>query len=93
MPVGLTFPDKVALRTSALVQFGEPIDLDDGVPRAVGADDEKAVRALTAVIDAGVRSVSPDFADIETALAMEQAAQIALSSERAPTRRSKTATT
>lgn len=84
LPVGLTFPDKVALRTSALVQLGEPIDLDVVCPGDVGVDDEKAVRALTAVIDAGVRAVSPDFPDIETALAMEQAAQITLSSETSP---------
>ncbi len=84
LPVGLTFPDKVALRTSALVQLGEPIDLDSVCPGDVGVDDEKAVRALTAVIDAGVRAVSPDFPDIETALAMEQAAQITLSSEATP---------
>ncbi|MBA2608011.1 MAG: 1-acyl-sn-glycerol-3-phosphate acyltransferase [Actinobacteria bacterium] len=84
LPVGLTFPDKVALRTSALVQLGAPIDLDDVCPGDVGVDDEKAVRALTAVIDAGVRSVSPDFADIETAFAMDQAAQITLSSEARP---------
>ena len=84
LPVGLTFPDKVALRTSALVQLGDAIDLDTVCSGDVGPSDEKAVRALTAVIDAGVRAVSPDFADIETALAMEQAAQITLSSEARP---------
>jgi glycerol-3-phosphate O-acyltransferase / dihydroxyacetone phosphate acyltransferase len=67
-----------------LVQLGEPIDLDTVCPGDVGADDEQAVRALTAVIDAGVRAVSPDFPDIETALAMEQAAQITLSSPKHP---------
>jgi glycerol-3-phosphate O-acyltransferase / dihydroxyacetone phosphate acyltransferase len=84
VPVGLTFPDKVALRTSALVQFGEPIDLDAVAPGGVGVEDASAVRDLTARIDAGLRGVSQDFADTATALALEQAAQIALSSERAP---------
>jgi 1-acyl-sn-glycerol-3-phosphate acyltransferase len=81
VPVGLTFPDKVALRTSALVQFGEPIDLDEVCKPGVGVADEDAVRELTRVIDAGIRKVSLDFADTETALAMEQAAHIALSSQ------------
>jgi 1-acyl-sn-glycerol-3-phosphate acyltransferase len=84
VPVGLTFPDKVALRTSALVQFGEPIDLDAVCAAGVGIEDATAVRDLTARIDKGLRSVSQDFEDTPTALALEQAAQIALSSERNP---------
>lgn len=79
VPLGLTFPDKVALRSSALVQVGRPIELDVVAPRGAGADDIEAVRQLTAVIDRGLRAVSPDFEDVETALALEQAAQIALS--------------
>ena len=84
VPVGLTFPDKVALRTSALVQFGEPIDLDDIIDPTAGPDDERAVRSLTAMIDDGLRAVAQDFEDTETALAFEQAAHIALSSEAEP---------
>jgi 1-acyl-sn-glycerol-3-phosphate acyltransferase len=84
VPVGLTFPDKVALRSSALVQIGVPIDLDVVSPQGVDAEDVEAVRQLTAVIDRGLRAVSPDFADVETALALEQAAQVALSSEDDP---------
>jgi 1-acyl-sn-glycerol-3-phosphate acyltransferase len=84
LPVGLTFPDKVALRSSALVQLGVPIELDVVTPAGVGADDVEAVRQLTAVIDRGLRAVSPDFADVETALALEQAAQVALSDEDDP---------
>jgi 1-acyl-sn-glycerol-3-phosphate acyltransferase len=80
VPVGLTFPDKVALRSSALVQFGPPIELDVVVPVGVGSDDADAVEQLTAVIDRGLRAVSPDFPDAETALALGQAAHIALSS-------------
>ncbi|MEQ1788023.1 MAG: 1-acyl-sn-glycerol-3-phosphate acyltransferase [Acidimicrobiales bacterium] len=80
VPVGLAFPDKVALRSSALVQFGAPIELDVASPPPAGADDPDAVRQLTAVIDRGLRAVSPDFPDVETALALEQAALVALSS-------------
>ena len=84
VPVGLTFPDKVALRSSALVEFGVPIDLDVVAPGAVTADEPDAVRQLTALIDRGLRAVSPDFPDVETALALDQAAQIALSSREEP---------
>ncbi len=84
VPVGLTFPDKVALRSSALVQVGHPIELDVVVPTGTGADDVEAVRQLTAVIDRGLRAVSPDFDDVETALALEQAAHLALTSVDGP---------
>lgn len=84
VPVGLTFPDKVALRASALVQLGHPITLDGVVPADVGPDDPEAVRELTSVIDRGLRAVSQDFLDVETALALEQGATIALSTERDP---------
>lgn len=84
VPVGLAFPDKVALRSSALVQFGLPIELDVASPDGATADDVEAVRQLTAVIDRGLRAVSPDFPDVETALALEQAALVALSSPAEP---------
>lgn len=84
VPVGLTFPDKVALRSSALVQVGRPITVDQAVPAGVGPDDPEAVREVTGLIDEGLRSVSLDFPDVETALAMEQAAHVALSSPTRP---------
>jgi 1-acyl-sn-glycerol-3-phosphate acyltransferase len=84
VPVGLTFPDKVALRSSALVQVGVPIELDVVAPSTIGPDDVEGVRQLTAVIDRGMRQVTQDFADVETALALEQAAHVALSSEDDP---------
>ncbi len=84
VPVGLTFPDKVALRSSALVQVGRPIELDVVAPTSAAADDVEAVRQLTAVIERGLRAVSPDYGDVETALALEQAAHIALSSADGP---------
>lgn len=84
VPVGLTFPDKLALRSSALVLFGPPIDLDEVCPPPAGPEDTEAVRQLTAVIEQGLRDVSLDFPDVETALALEQAAQLALSGTDAP---------
>jgi len=53
-------------------------------PPGLGVDDANAVRDLTSRIDAGLRSVSQDFEDTATALALEQAAHIALSSEERP---------
>jgi 1-acyl-sn-glycerol-3-phosphate acyltransferase len=79
LPVGLTFPDKVALRSSALVQFGDAIELDELCPGSPGAEDRDAVHTVTTRIDQVLRAVSPDFPDVETALALEQAAQVALS--------------
>lgn len=81
VPVGLTYPDKSALRSSALVQFGEPIEVDrvHEVAPDAGASDHEAVLALTAHIDRALRAVSLDFRDLEQALAMEQAATVALS--------------
>ncbi|MGE3621193.1 MAG: lysophospholipid acyltransferase family protein, partial [Acidimicrobiia bacterium] len=84
VPVGVTFPDKVALRPAALVQVGPPLDLDDVVPAGVGPEDREAVRALTATIEQALRDVSLDFPDTETALALEQAAQVAASDEGDP---------
>lgn len=80
LPVGLTYPDKLALRASALVQLGEPIELDVEAPAPQGPGDVEAVQQLTAIIDRGLRAVSPDFEDVETALALAQAAHVALSS-------------
>jgi glycerol-3-phosphate O-acyltransferase/dihydroxyacetone phosphate acyltransferase len=84
VPVGLTFPDKVALRSSALVHIGVPIELDVVSPTGADADDAEEVRRLTAIIDRGLRHVSLDFDDTETALALELAAQVVLSNEDDP---------
>ena len=79
------FPDKVALRSSALVQFGPPIELDVVSPGARrrarhrgGAPPHRGDRR------AGCATSAHDFPDVETALALEQAAQVALSSRAEP---------
>ncbi len=84
LPVGLTFPDKIALRSKVLVQVGEPIELDTDLGRFVAegepTDDtnHRAVEALTAEIDHRLRSVSPDFADVEEWLTLDRAAEVTL---------------
>ncbi|HUG84144.1 MAG TPA: 1-acyl-sn-glycerol-3-phosphate acyltransferase [Euzebya sp.] len=76
VPVGLTFTDKVSLRSTALVQFGPPVALDDLVGPHVTDLDTDAVRAATARIEDSLRLVSPDFPDVETWLAFDQAAEV-----------------
>lgn len=77
LPVGMTFADKVALRGEALVQIGDPIALDEVVEAGAGEEDAAAVRELTARIETSLRAVSPDFADVEEWLALDQAAEVA----------------
>jgi 1-acyl-sn-glycerol-3-phosphate acyltransferase len=77
VPVGLTYPDKLAVRSSVLVDFGTPIEVGDLVSAETQEDDHQAVRALTETVDEGLRAVSPDFEDAEDWLTFELAAEIA----------------
>jgi len=62
LPVGLTFEDKLALRSRVLVRAGTPIDLDVLLTgRMPTADDRAAVDRLTGEIATALRSVSPDY--------------------------------
>ena len=86
VPVGLTFEDKVALRSRVAVRVGAPIDPagpayrdDQGQP--VGTDDHRAVHALTEEVRAGIARVSPDFPDLVAAVEMRCAAEVALRSD------------
>lgn len=81
IPVGLTYPDKLAVRSSVLVDFGAPIDVAEVVPAGAGEDDHDAVHALTEAIHAGLRAVSPDFEDTVDRLTFELAAEIATRDE------------
>ncbi|MFN8017194.1 MAG: 1-acyl-sn-glycerol-3-phosphate acyltransferase [Acidimicrobiales bacterium] len=83
VPIGLTFEDKVALRSRVAVRVGRTIDPaappyrgPDGAP--VGSDDHEAVRALTEQVRAGIAKVSPDFPDLIAAVEMRRAADVAL---------------
>jgi 1-acyl-sn-glycerol-3-phosphate acyltransferase len=84
VPVGLTYPDKLALRSSVFVEFGEPLELDQFVTGDASEDDHGAVDALTAEIDGRLRSVSPDFPDVESWLVYDLAAEIATRSAATP---------
>ena len=84
VPIGLTFDDKIALRSRALVQAGEPPDLDacigdsanDGTP--LSEHDHAAVERLTTEITARLRAVSPNYDDVREQQALRYAAEVAL---------------
>lgn len=82
VPVGMTFDDKLALRSRALARVGEPIDLDADIDRFIGegeaADDSNhaGVRRLTAEIERRLRAVSPDYRDLREAQVLSRAAEI-----------------
>ncbi|MFO8074687.1 MAG: 1-acyl-sn-glycerol-3-phosphate acyltransferase [Egibacteraceae bacterium] len=84
LPIGLTYEDRVALRSRALVHIGEPIDLDAEIDRFVepGASDDEdnhdAVRGLTAEIAERMAAVTPEAADTREAAVLARAADVAL---------------
>jgi 1-acyl-sn-glycerol-3-phosphate acyltransferase len=77
VPVGVTFEDKVALRSRVVVRAGEPL-----VPPALagGSADHEAVRVLTEQIRNGLADVAPDFPTLLDAVEMRRAAEVALRS-------------
>jgi 1-acyl-sn-glycerol-3-phosphate acyltransferase len=89
VPVGITFEDKVALRSRALVRAGATIELDDEMAHLVDpgtATDEsnhEAVRRLTAEIEARLRDVSPDYDSYREEAALSRAAEVALRTDAA----------
>jgi 1-acyl-sn-glycerol-3-phosphate acyltransferase len=84
LPVGLTFEDKLALRSRVLVRAGTPIDLDV-ILAAGGAspDDRAAVDSLTEAIAAALRSVAPDYDSRREHGACSAAADVALRTDAA----------
>jgi 1-acyl-sn-glycerol-3-phosphate acyltransferase len=77
VPVGITYYDKIALRSSVLVRVGELIDVD-GFAGGRDVDDHDAVRELTELIDDRLRAVSPDFDDPAEWAAIDLAAEVSL---------------
>lgn len=75
VPVGLTFDEKEAFRSRALVQVGEPID---PAPEAEmgGADNPAAVRSLTARVDRGLQEVTLNYPSWEEAWLIGRAAEL-----------------
>lgn len=89
LPTGLTFDDKIALRSGVLGMVGEPIDVDAvatelGGGSPVDETDRPAVRALTARITEGLREVAPDYADAREAAVLRRAAEVTLQAGRGP---------
>jgi 1-acyl-sn-glycerol-3-phosphate acyltransferase len=77
LPVGLTYEDKVALRSRALIQAGPPLDREV-LGRPVHVEDHEAVNELTARIGDALAELSPDFDSLMQAGALGQAAEISL---------------
>lgn len=74
VPVGLTFDEKEAFRSRALVQVGEPID---PAPEAEGGtDDPAAVRSLTARVNRGLEEVTLNYPSWEEAWLIGRAAEL-----------------
>ena len=84
LPVGITFEDKVALRSRALVRAGTVIDLDDELGALVdpgtAADESnhEAVRRLTTEVESRLRDVSPDYDTYREEAALSRAAEVSL---------------
>ncbi len=82
-PVGLHYENKAGFRSRALVNIGDPLDLDGWVagrdrPVVGGADDREAVRELTAAIGSRLRHVAADFPDWDQARALGSVAEVLL---------------
>jgi glycerol-3-phosphate O-acyltransferase / dihydroxyacetone phosphate acyltransferase len=83
VPVGLTFDDKLALRSRALVRIGTPIDIDAELTDLTGGrpaddDDREAVGRLTGRIEERLRSVTPSYSGPRARAVLNMAAEIRL---------------
>jgi glycerol-3-phosphate O-acyltransferase / dihydroxyacetone phosphate acyltransferase len=82
VPIGLTYEDKVALRSRALVRVGRPIDLDDYLTdqgaTTRGPEDRHTVRRLTSEIEDRMRDLAPLYHDEVEAGVLGRAADIRL---------------
>ncbi len=79
VPVGVFYEDKVAVRSRALITFGDAIPVDVG-PEALdetGAPDHALVDDLTARVTSALRDITPDFANHEEAIGLTAAARLA----------------
>jgi 1-acyl-sn-glycerol-3-phosphate acyltransferase len=84
VPVGLTYEDKLAVRSRALVRVGKPIDLDTEVLATADQEDPEAretVRRLTERIGARLAQVTPRYASPLERRVLGMAAEIRLRGE------------
>jgi 1-acyl-sn-glycerol-3-phosphate acyltransferase len=87
VPVGITYEDKVALRSRILVRAGRPLSIDDDVPALLAPggrasdEDHETVRRVTAEIGERLQAVSPDFDSFLEGTGLAMAAEVALREE------------
>jgi 1-acyl-sn-glycerol-3-phosphate acyltransferase len=83
VPIGLTFDDKLALRSRVLARIGDPLDLDAWVTHgrsgeAAADGDRAAVRELTETIRRRLSEVTPRYADMLERAILGRAADVRL---------------
>lgn len=66
VPCGLTYVTRNRFRSCVLVQYGEPIEVDEARMAAYADDERETVRRLTADIDAGLRALTVNAEDWDT---------------------------
>jgi glycerol-3-phosphate O-acyltransferase / dihydroxyacetone phosphate acyltransferase len=89
VPIGIHYQDRAALRHRVFVDVGPPLELDVWLrdharPEPAGPEDRTLVRALTAELDARLRTVAPQFTDVAEAHALHTAAEVALTQPSSP---------
>jgi hypothetical protein len=77
VPIGLTYEDKVSVRSRVLLRVGEPLG-PDALGRPVDIEDHDAVHELTDRIGEAVAGLSPDYDSRLEAGALGRAAEITL---------------
>ena len=87
VPLGITYEDKVALRSRILVRAGRPLSIDDEGPALVARggrlsdDDHETVRLVTDEIGSRLQDVSPDFDSFLDGAGLALAAEVTLREE------------
>ena len=77
VPVGITYEDKVAIRSRVLLRAGPPLR-SDAIGRPVTIEDHEAVNDLTERIGEAITSLSPDYASRLEAGGLGRAAEVTL---------------
>jgi 1-acyl-sn-glycerol-3-phosphate acyltransferase len=77
VPVGITYEDKVAIRSRVLLRSGPPLR-SDVLGRSVSIEDHEAVHQLTERIGEAITALSPDYASRLEAGGLGRAAEVTL---------------
>ncbi|HEX6256047.1 MAG TPA: 1-acyl-sn-glycerol-3-phosphate acyltransferase [Euzebyales bacterium] len=84
VPIGLTFDDKLALRSRVLARVGDPIDIDrwlaarDDADGVHDVDEHPTVRALTEQIRRRLSETTPRYDDVLERAMLNRAADVRL---------------